>query len=244
MSTDDVGSRIRVLRLEKKLTQAKLAVIAGVSSPAVTQWESGLQKPKAASLKAMAEFFNVSDEWLLTGSSETNKDSKRDGTPINEVEFLPIEFWDDDTPLGDDEVEAYFYKEVEIAAGHGSSQIIEDHKGRKVRFGKRSLKNNGIDPHNIACALNSGRSMERLIMDGAMLMIDKSKNTIKDGRIFAFDHGGVLRCKYLYKQPKGGLLLRSENVVEFPDEILTPEDVMNDVRLLGWVFDWSKMQKW
>ena len=245
MEDIDVGGRIRSLRKEKKMTQAQLAKVAGVSAAAVTQWEGGAQKPKAESLSRLADHFGVTANWLLTGIQRAPHDSD-DWRNNNErsYELQEAVVWGDDDPLGFDEVEAPFYKEVLFSAGSGATQVIEETNGRKLRFGKISLKTSGVDARAIACGINHGKSMERLIMDGAMIAIDTSKKQIKDDRIFAFDHGGMLRVKYLFKQPKGGLLIRSENRSEYPDETLTAEEVAADIRILGWVFDWSKLQKW
>ena len=54
MENETIGQRIRALRRSKKLTQVQLAKIAGVSSPAVTEWEKDGYLPKAASLEAIA----------------------------------------------------------------------------------------------------------------------------------------------------------------------------------------------
>lgn len=51
--------RIRRLRKEKGLTQAGLAKIAGVSPPAVTQWEGGTTSPKIMPAEKMADFFQL-----------------------------------------------------------------------------------------------------------------------------------------------------------------------------------------
>lgn len=71
MNNETIGQRIRTLRRSKKLTQAQLARIAGVSSPAVTEWEKDSYAPKAASLEAMASYFHVTIEYLLTGRGES-----------------------------------------------------------------------------------------------------------------------------------------------------------------------------
>ncbi|VXA55462.1 Transcriptional repressor DicA [Acinetobacter proteolyticus] len=67
MNENTVGQRIRSLRRSKKLTQVQLAKIAGVSSPAVTEWEKDSYLPKAASLEAIANEFNVTTEYILSG---------------------------------------------------------------------------------------------------------------------------------------------------------------------------------
>lgn len=149
--------------------------------------------------------------------------------------------WDSTTPLGDDEVAIPLYKEVELAAGNGATEVIEV-PGRLLRFAKSTLREAGVLECNAVCATIKGRSMERLIMDGATIGIDTGTTRIEDGEIYAFDQGGMLRVKYLYRLPGGGVRIRSENDEEFPDETLTAEEFAN-VRMLGWVFWWSTVRR-
>lgn len=142
----------------------------------------------------------------------------------------------------DDEVALPLYKEVEMSAGTGKPQSVEIN-GRKLRFSLSTLKAAGVDPAHAACATNAGNSMERLIMDRATIGIDTSKTEILDGEIYAIDHDGMLRVKYLYRLPGGGIRLRSENKDEHPDENLGPAEALR-VRVLGWVFWWSTVRKW
>ena len=85
--------------------------------------------------------------------------------------------------------------------------------------------------------------MENTILDGAAIGVDKSKQSIKDGKIYAFDHGGMLRVKRLYRQPFGAVKIVSDNP-EYPEELMTADQWQNEVRLLGWVFWWSSVDKW
>lgn len=150
--------------------------------------------------------------------------------------------WDDATPLDTDDVEIPLFKEVEMAAGAGHTHQIEIN-GRKLRFSKATLKAAGVDIANAACATVSGNSMERLIPDGATIGVDRGRTQIRDGEIYAIDHDGMLRVKYLYRMPGGGLRLRSENSSEHPDEMLTQEQAQR-IRVLGWVFWWSTLRTW
>lgn len=150
--------------------------------------------------------------------------------------------WDDDTPLDDDDVELPLFKEIELAAGNGAAHSIEIN-GRKLRFSKATLRTAGVDMANAACATVTGNSMERLISDGATIGIDRGRTQIKDGEIYAIDHDGMLRVKYLYRLPGNGLRLRSENKDEHPDENYTAEDAQH-IRVLGWVFWWSTLRSW
>ena len=84
MNTDTTGQRIRYLRREKKLTQMQLAKIAGVSAPAVTEWEKDSYLPKAQSLDAVAKALVVTPDYLLTGkpSVEQQLQNKLDNSSI------------------------------------------------------------------------------------------------------------------------------------------------------------------
>ena len=240
----DVSGRIRTLRKDHKMTQAQLAKIAGVSAAAVTQWEGGAQKPKAESLSRLADHFGVNAHWLLTGVQRTPATYGQHHLSMDSDAQQESVGWGDDDGLGFDNMIAPFYTESLHVTKNSTTEVVVAAQGRKLRFAQRLLTANGVDTSAIACAINQGKSMERLIMDGALIALDTSKQQVKDDRIFAFDHGGMLRVKYLFKQPKGGLLIRSENRHDYPDEILSAEEFASDIRILGWVFDWSKLQKW
>ncbi|WP_325435600.1 S24 family peptidase [Pseudomonas nitroreducens] len=164
------------------------------------------------------------------------------GRPESNAELIGMMSpWDDSTPLHSDEVAIPLFKEVEMAGGSGATEVIEV-PGRLLRFAKSTLREAGVEELNAACATVRGRSMERLIMDGATIGIDRGSTHIEDGEIYAFDHEGMLRVKYLYRLPGGGLRVRSENSEEFPDEIIGPE-AASEIRILGWVFWWSTVRR-
>ncbi len=56
---------LKELRLEKKLTQQKLASEIGVSQKAIDYWERGVNEPKACYVVKLADFFDVSADFLL-----------------------------------------------------------------------------------------------------------------------------------------------------------------------------------
>lgn len=150
--------------------------------------------------------------------------------------------WDDSTPLDDDEVELPLYKEVELAAGSGRTAVREI-EGRKLRFSYATLRAAGVDPAAAVCAQIKGNSMEPLIMNGATIGIDKATTRIVDGEIYALEHDGMLRVKYLYRLPGGGIRLRSFNRDEYGDEEYSPDEMhANGIIIIGWVFWWSTLR--
>ncbi len=60
-----ISLRIKEMRTEKQLSQKALATAIGVSQKAIDYWERGINEPKASYVVALAEFFNVSSDFLL-----------------------------------------------------------------------------------------------------------------------------------------------------------------------------------
>lgn len=57
--------QIRSFRKKKSLTQRELSEKIGVKRSTVAMWESGLVKPRADNLIAMARLFNCTTDELL-----------------------------------------------------------------------------------------------------------------------------------------------------------------------------------
>lgn len=63
----EFNEKIQELRKQKGLTQEELAEALYVSRTAVSKWESGRGYPNIDSLKAIAKFFNLTVDELLSG---------------------------------------------------------------------------------------------------------------------------------------------------------------------------------
>jgi phage repressor protein C with HTH and peptisase S24 domain len=227
---------------ELKITQEGLAEKLGVTQGAIAHWFSGRREPDLATITRILDVLGLPPLQIglmnLAAAGESLGIYKKES---NAELIGTMSAWDSKTPLGDDEVAIPLYKEVELAAGGGATEVIEV-PGRLLRFAKSTLREAGVQEANAVCATIKGRSMERLIMDGATIGIDTGTKHIEDGEIYAFDQDGMLRVKYLYRLPGGGVRVRSENDEEFPDETLTAEQFAG-IRMLGWVFWWSTVRR-
>lgn len=67
---ETLGTRLKALRKEKKLTQQQIADFIGVSKTSVIYWEKGETVPKHESLMSLAKVLNTSADWLLSGKSQ------------------------------------------------------------------------------------------------------------------------------------------------------------------------------
>ena len=71
-----LGARIAALRRAKGWSQGDLAQMLQVSPSAVGMYEQGRREPSAQMLVAMAEFFNVTTDYLLTGKCLTPQEQQ------------------------------------------------------------------------------------------------------------------------------------------------------------------------
>ena len=60
-----IGEKIRILRKNKKMTQAELAEALSVSSQSVSKWENGLSVPDISVLPAIARYFGITMDELF-----------------------------------------------------------------------------------------------------------------------------------------------------------------------------------
>ena len=92
--------RLKAVRLNNKLTQKEVANYFQTSPQSYAQWEKGLRKPSAENLQKLADFFNVSTDYLLgkTDFPEPDSDIDLDTAIDNSVAL-------DGTPITDDDRE-------------------------------------------------------------------------------------------------------------------------------------------
>lgn len=218
------------------LNAADLIKATGVSKGTVSFWVNGKNGATGKNLLSLAKALRCAPEWLTDGKNPPNAN---DRPAANATMLGPISVWDDDTPLDDDEVYVPFLKEVELSAGSGRT-VIEKSSSRKLRFGKQTLRNQGVQFDQAVCVTVHGNSMEPVLPDGSTVGVDKSSTSVKDGKMYAIDHGGELRVKTLYRIPGGGLRLRSFNQDEHPDEEYSAADLAEKhISIVGKVFWYS-----
>jgi len=219
---------------EKRFDEMVLALKADGLDPAT---HLGLSDEEFASVESGEVAI---PDWLLTTNKPKAIHSKPDK---HELEFVGrMDVWDSNTPLDDDEVELPLFREVELAAGAGQTEVIEN-QGAKLRFAKSTLSRAGVQKENAACAFVKGNSMEPVMPDGTCVGVDTGDTTVRDGEIYAIDHDGMLRVKYLRRRPGGGIKIVSQNSIEHEAEDYTAARVVEEnIRIIGRVFWWSVLR--
>ena len=59
------AERLKELRLEKELGQEELANNVGLSHGIISLWENGLREPKMSNLILLAQYFDVTIDYLV-----------------------------------------------------------------------------------------------------------------------------------------------------------------------------------
>lgn len=206
--------------------QSELARYLNVSPQVLKNWETRGISSKG--LIQAAKALEIDVRWLETGVGEMHP------RPIeaNARPAPPLHFWSSNDPLPEEDYAfAPFLKDFAFIGGAGCEEG-SDYNNFRLPFGKSTLRRLGVQIENVFCCTLEGDSMWPRIPDGATIAIDKGRNTIKDGDIYAFVQGGLYRVKYLYKLPGGRVRIRSHNEEEHPEETASLEDI----QIIGRVF--------
>lgn len=90
----EFGQKLQELRKRNHLTQEELSEVLFVSRTAISKWESGRGYPSIDSLKAIAEFFSITIDELLSGKelmSIAEKDSNRKTQHMRDLVFALLD---------------------------------------------------------------------------------------------------------------------------------------------------------
>ena len=82
-----IGQRIRDLRKQRKMSQTELANILHVSQQTVTAWETGKAEPSSSAVANLADYFNVTTDYLL-GRPEEKKEKDSNSVDLADMDTL------------------------------------------------------------------------------------------------------------------------------------------------------------
>ena len=86
----EISKRLRDLRKNNGLSQRALAKLAGVTSPAITLWETGQRFPRGKNLKKLAAALGVSESDILGGTPEGDFENvSKDSILVSLFKILP-----------------------------------------------------------------------------------------------------------------------------------------------------------
>ncbi|MDR2365837.1 MAG: helix-turn-helix transcriptional regulator [Zoogloeaceae bacterium] len=228
------GQRLREARKEAGMTQLQLARLVGLAQATISNIESERNQGSVEST-ALARALRVLPDWLAEGRGPKRRQDDGEADNAGSLSgLIPIEAWEheDDLPdLGD------FIRvprlDVHLSAGHGR-EIVEVDLVREAPqvFRAEWVRRLGLKPSKLASMYAAGDSMEPRVHDGDSLLVDTSRTTVTDGKVYALAYAGELRVKRLYRRVDGGIIIVSDNERNYP-RLEVPAEQMEHVRIIG-----------
>jgi len=218
---ENIGKRIeRLLNLKNGGNQSELARYCGITPQAVQKWIAGESEPRGKNLTMCAEFLSVSPAHLKFGEYNPDKAGTILAVEQKEIESSYRLISAENTEAHTGKIE---YWNVRGSCGGGFTNYEQMPKGHLIKeatfFNKYGLK-----PENAFAIYADGDSMAEFIVDGDIVIFDKSKTEPRSGEIFAIEHPDGLRIKVLRRSIDGTWTLESKNQDKrkYPDEIIPP----------------------
>lgn len=199
-------------------TQATLARLAGVKQPSVHAWFSGATKTlRGSSLLAVAQALNVRPQWLEAGRGPMRPAGTASASGYRVSEAASV----DETEPGAAEIEL-----VDARGSCGGGAFEWELERRQPLIKEAAwFERYKVRPQDIFALFADGDSMADFIVDGDIVIFNRTKTDPISGRIFLVGHPDGLKIKRLRRDFDGSWVLESLNPDKrkFPDERIGPE---------------------
>ena len=202
------NSSVVLDRLQEALgvsTDTELASELGVKRATLGAWRSRNSTPYAECIN-IAERKNISLDWLLTGKGEMSAEPSISNNSVKIFEY-----------------------DVCLSAGGGSYPLEHAQVIGERPFDSGWLSEKGLKPSDLALVRVQGDSMEPLLKDKDIIMVDSSKTIPNDASPFAIRVEESLYIKIIQKR-KNILTLISINKAYDPIPFNLEED---DCQIIG-----------
>lgn len=209
-------------QMDPRPTQADLARAADVKGPSVHAWIHGPTKSLGKALLPIASFLNVNPVWLNTGRGPMRPEANATGPRYRIEEARP-------------DASASEIRMIDARGSCGGGSIVWEMEDREPLIKEASwFRRYGVKPSDLFAVFADGDSMADFIVDGDIVIFDKSKTVPKSGVIFLIDHPDGLRIKRLRRSIDGSWMLESlsPNKSLFPDERLAA-DQAEALKIMG-----------
>ncbi|MCU7248941.1 S24 family peptidase [Pseudomonas koreensis] len=239
MRKNTSGPRFKALLEEANITTTGFAKFWGTEAQNIHNWYT--RGVPAYRMEEVSRLLSVNSDWLKTG--EGVKELPRLQAASNGDTFDAHSVRGVYTVIDPNDIELPLFKETPLTNGSGKTHVIQD-PDQTTRLPRAHLDQLEIRHADAICAHMIGNSMSERIEDGSIVAIDRGLTQVVDGEIYAIEHDGMLRIKYLHRMPGNALRLRSHNNAEYPDEIFRAAQIEEQrIHILGWVFWWSTLSK-
>ncbi|SNR59335.1 Phage repressor protein C, contains Cro/C1-type HTH and peptisase s24 domains [Humidesulfovibrio mexicanus] len=214
----------RLIQATDGKSASALARLLGVSSQAIYNAKRKSKIPLHW-VHAVSDIAGVRPEWLLTGNGEErySADAVRS---FSEEELAVIEEYKSK------KMDRFIcIPMVEPLTESFSDALSPLFDKEQYAFNKDFLWRKG-DPSRMVLMRVSGDSMEPIILDNDVTLIDMCQTTPLAGKLFAVAVGSLVYVKMIDAVP-GGMILKSQNKAYPPLEIRADTGQSREMRILG-----------
>ena len=196
------------------LTQEQLAEKVGISQAMIQKYVSGKSK-KTTRILDIARALECSPEWIEHGDSGRTtqvvsaQDNSESSISSSEIELLKVE-----GSCGGGSC-------IDCEPLHTSKLIKEDSRFKKYK----------VRPKDTFAVYAKGDSMEMFIVDGDIVIFDKTKTKAHSGHIYLLRHPEGLKIKRLKQSITGDWIAESLND-KYPSETI-PQSMIQDIKIIG-----------
>ncbi len=207
------SERLKVMRSTLGISQREMAEKLSVSQKSISFWEKGRNEPQGSLIRTLCNEYSISYDWLLDGVGEMLKGQTAPIAPHEELLYIP-EY------------------NVELSAGFGA--YPEDHA---LSVGNRPftaswLKKKGLHAKDLKLVRVAGDSMEPLLKDKDIIMLDTSKTKPNQAMPFAVRLDDELLVKSIQHLGDGNLALVSRNKA-YNDILINQTSPPEDFQVIG-----------
>ncbi|WP_188012762.1 XRE family transcriptional regulator [Photobacterium damselae] len=202
-----LGGIVKTLRLKAGLSQQELAEHVGVTKSTISQWERSVFYPKHKYINQLAKFFGKSTNEIL-GIDKTK--IEEDCSCESEHEYEEI-------------TKIPFYNSINAAAGNGyQNDDNNSYDYEFIRLKDLPYRKN----YDQFCCINViGDSMEPVLKNGSLIVVDSSQKDIVDGSMYVFVQDDFIRVK-IFSYEKQQIKISSYNS-RYKDEYYRFDEVSN-----------------
>lgn len=206
---------------------AELAHEVGVSYETCRRWVQGDIAPNRQRVAKLAKLLNRTPEWVMYGIEKdaVGPDADASIAPRQITEYESL------SDLKENDFVLVSSVDVKLSAGRGKEAWhVED--GKPLPFVSTFIRGLGSSPRHLRAVRIDGDSMEPLLFDGDLVLIDTNDARLRDGGVFALRMDGDLKVKRLFQVPGGGMIISSDNKAKYRDLTIEPGRP-SDVEILG-----------
>ncbi len=236
--TMSIGNRLKEIRNINNLSQIDFADKLNTTQGNLSKMEANKIDLSTKIIETIMQNWNINPSWLITGNGDMLIKDTNNHTHLTEDEFdiptyLRRQVTDDEQSsqiiIESDTIILPHYTNVSAAAGSGEL-VYDETSVKQVRISSSIIN---IQHSNNICIINAtGHSMQPMINDGDLLIVDLNHKDYLDEGIYVVRLDNSLLVKHLQKIPNGMCLI-SENP-KFQPIILTTDNFNeNSASIIG-----------